>query len=93
LEAVTRKIFDADRIKVSGVVRQYPETNLAGAIESVYGVVDLTDANRGAIKINIKQQNLIKILNDYKHNPKAVDTGLLISSWATMKEYIKACLI
>ena len=35
----------------------------------------------------------LETLNNYMHNPKLVDTDLILSSWITMKDYIKACLI
>jgi hypothetical protein len=93
LESATRKAFAEKSIKENGQILLFKENDLAGMmLKTTNNATFLTAANRGAIKDNLTKQNFIKTLNDYIHNPKLVDTNLLISSWVTMKEYVKACL-
>jgi len=95
LEAATRKAFKEKKPRENNQILTYKENDLAGMILKLTnnsGALILQPAERGAIKSNISQQNLIRTLNDYIHNPKLVDTNLIFSSWITMKKYIIACL-
>jgi hypothetical protein len=95
LEAVTERAYQEKPLNENGVIVQYQSNNLASMIIKLVnnsGAITLTPSNRGAIKSNVTQHNLMHTLNDYIHNPKLVDINLIVSSWVTMKEYIKACL-
>lgn len=92
LESATRKAFSEKSVIENGQILSYKENDLAGMmLKFTNNSNKLTAANRGAIKENLSKQNFIKTLNDYIHNPKLVDTNLLMSSWVTIKEYVKAC--
>ncbi|TEB16264.1 hypothetical protein Psfp_01491 [Pelotomaculum sp. FP] len=45
-----------------------------------------------AIKANLSNPDIIKILNLYIHYPNPVDEQILLSTWNSMKFYIQACL-
>jgi len=94
LEASTRRAYREKKPRENGIRLQYNDNDLAGQILKLAdnSLIGLSASDRGTVKSKIKQENLIKVLNDYIHNPKIVDTDFILTSWVTMKEYVKACL-
>jgi hypothetical protein len=94
LEAATRKAYREKQPRENGRELQYIENDLAGQLLKLANnnILGLSDAARGAVKSKIRQENFVKVLNDYIHNPKLVDSDFVLTSWVTMKEYVKACL-
>jgi hypothetical protein len=95
LEVATKKAFIRKKPKEKGEAITYDKKNLAAMIKKL-SLLLMTDGKNVAERANvidyIDKKKLIDTLNNYMHNPKIVDTDILLNSWITMKEYIKACL-
>ena len=52
----------------------------------------MSESDRANVVEYVDKKHIIKTLNDYMHNPKLVDSDIILTSWITLKEYIKACL-
>lgn len=95
LEVATKKAFINKRPKEKGAVITYDKKNLAAMIKKL-SLLLMADGKHVAERANIidyvDKMKLIDTLNNYMHNPKIVDTEIILNSWITMKEYLKACL-
>lgn len=95
LEVATKKAFIKKQPKEKGEVIIYDKKNLAAMIKKL-SLLLMTDGKHVAERANVidyvAKNKLIDTLNNYMHNPKIVDTDIILNSWITMKEYIKACL-
>jgi hypothetical protein len=94
LESATRKAYREKQPREKGMELKYNDNDLAGQLLKLANnnILGLSAAVRGAVKSKIGQENLVKVLNDCIHNPKMVDSDFILTSWVTMKEYVKACL-
>ena len=90
-----KKAYDEKKPKENKIVLTYDSKSLPTAVSKLAknNVLKFAQSERANIVEYIDKKKLIETLNNYMHNPKLVDTDLILSSWITMKDYIKACLI
>ena len=95
IESATKKAYGEKKPKENKIVLIYDNKNLSAAVGKLAknNVLKFRQSERANIIEYIDKKKLIETLNDYMHNPKLVDTDLILSSWITMKDYIKACLV
>lgn len=55
-------------------------------------VLKMAETERANVVEYVDKKRIIDTLNNYMHNPKQVDTEIILNSWITMKDYIRACL-
>jgi ribosomal protein S15P/S13E len=92
LEASTKKAYIEKRPKANGNILVFDSNNLQGAINNLTKHLQMTKNDRANVVDYVNKKHIIKTLNNYMHNPKLVDSEIILTSWITMKEYIKACL-
>jgi hypothetical protein len=94
LEAVTKKAYCEKRPVENKKVLVFDKNSLPKSITILarHNVLKIDPSDRANIVNYLDKQRFIDTLNDYMHNPKLVDVQILLNSWKTMKEYIKACL-
>lgn len=94
LETATQKAYREKKPKENKNIILYNDNRLPEMISKLAknSILFLTEAERANVVKYINKKKLVGILNDYMHNPKQVNTETLLSSWITMKDYIKACL-
>jgi hypothetical protein len=95
LEAVTKKAYcekkPVENKKVLTFDKNYLPKSITILARNLKGLK--TKPTECANIINyVDKLHFIGTLNNYMHNPKLVDVQLLLNSWKTMKDYIKACL-
>jgi hypothetical protein len=88
LELVTTRTITRNKLNIPGV----NHTKMIYLTDNTLNFEKNERGAQGAIKIYLADNNFIALLNDYKHTDKQVDCNILIESWKTLKEYIKACL-
>lgn len=95
LEAVTRKAYAEKKPKENKILIPYQGNSLPTMMSKLakHNVLKLSEAERASIVEYINNKKIAAVLNDYIHHPKLVNTEIILSSWVTMKEYIKACLL
>ena len=94
LEAATKKAYAEKKPKENKVLINYQDNSLPTMMNKLakHNVLRLSEAERASIAEYINNKKIAAVLNNYIHNPKLVDTEIILTSWVTMKEYIKACL-
>lgn len=94
LEATTKKAYDEKQPKDNKNILTYDNKSLPVAVSKLAknNVLKMTEAERANVVEYVNRKKIIDTLNNYMHNPKQVDTEIILSSWITMKDYIRACL-
>ena len=86
IESATKKAYDEKNPKEYKTVLIYDNKSLATAVSKLAknNVLNFTQSERTNIIEYIDKKRLIETLTNYMHNPKLVDTDLILSSWKTM---------
>lgn len=94
LEAATKKAYDEKQPKENKNILTYDNKSLPAAVSKLAknNVLKMAGAERANVVEYVDKKRIIDTLNNYMHNPKQVDTEIILSSWITMKDYIRACL-
>ena len=94
LEAVTKKAYEEKRPKENKNLLTYDRKSLPTTVSKLAknNVLKMTETERANVVDYVDKKRIIDTLNNYMHNPKQVDTEIILSSWITMKDYIRACL-
>jgi len=94
LESVTKKAYIEKQPKENKNVLSFDKKNLQAAVSKLakHNVLKLSETDRANIVEYVDKKHIIKTLNDYMHNPKLVDSEIILTSWITLREYIKVCL-
>ena len=94
LEAVTKKAYIEKKPKENKHILTFDKKSLPIAASKLAknNVLKMAEVDRATIIQYLDKHRLIDALNNYMHNPRIVDVDIIINSWITMREYIKACL-
>jgi hypothetical protein len=94
LEAVTKKAYDEKKPKENKNILTYDNKSLPTAVSKLAknNTLKISGSERANVVEYVDKKRIIDTLNNYMHNPKQVDTEIILSSWITMKDYIRSCL-
>ena len=95
LESATKKAYAEKQPKENKNVLSFDKKNLQAMVSKLakHNVLKMSETDRANVVEYVDKKHIIGTLNDYMHNPKLVDSDIILTSWITLKEYIKACLI
>ena len=95
LESATKKAYIEKEPRENKAILNLDKKNLQAAVSKLakHGVLKMAEQDRANVAEYVDKKHIIKTLNDYMHNPKLVDSEIILASWITLKEYIKACLV
>lgn len=94
LEAATKKAYDEKRPKENKYILTYDNKSLPTTVSKLAknNVLKMAGTERANVIEYVDKKRIIDTLNNYMHNPKQVDIEIILSSWITMKDYVRACL-
>ena len=94
LEAVTKKAYIEKQPKENKNILSFDKKNLQAMVSKLAknNVLIMSEADRANVREYVDKKHIIGTLNEYMHNPKLVDSEIILTSWITLREYIKACL-
>ena len=94
LESVTKKAYLEKQPKANKNILSFDNKNLQAMVSQLAknNALKMSESDRANVVEYVDKKHIIKTLNEYMHNPKLVDSDIILTSWITLKEYIKACL-
>lgn len=94
LETATKKAYEEKQPKENRNILTYNNNSLPTAVSKLAknNVLKMAETERANVVEYVDKKRIIDTLNNYMHNPKQVDTAIILSSWITMKDYIRSCL-